>query len=222
MGISGRGGKKNIHLPTISLSSRLRQKELGPGGSSFGVGGKMIVRFVVVEPESKKGSHTVRLPLLVGRTREAKFRIQHERVSRRHCQFTVEDGVVFVRDLGSTNGTHLEGTVVPVDHPLRVPPGALVRVGSIGFLVEYDRFAETPTVELRANDLAAAETLGPGGDDRSDIDIRFEDDAPQAPVEAAPVDSAGAAPLRGLPSSDEKTDDDDEGDELRRLLEGLR
>jgi pSer/pThr/pTyr-binding forkhead associated (FHA) protein len=182
----------------------------------------MIVRFVVVEPESKKGSHTVRLPLLVGRSREAKFRIQQERVSRRHCQFTVEDGVVFVRDLGSTNGTHLEGTLVPVDHPIRVPPGALVRVGSIGFLVEYDRFAETPTVELRAIDLAAAETLGPEGDDRSDIDIRFEDDAPEAPVEAAPGDSAAAAPPLGLPSSDDKTDDDDEEDELRRLLEGLR
>jgi len=96
-----------------------------------------------------------------------------------------------------------------------------VRVGSIGFLVEYDRFAETPTVELRVNDLAGAETLGPGGDDCCDIDIRFEDDAPQAPVEAAPVDSAAAAPLRRLPSSDDKTDDDD-GDELRRLLEGLR
>jgi len=181
----------------------------------------MIVRFVVVEPESKKGSHMVRLPLLVGRSRESKFRIQQERVSRRHCQFTVEDGVVFVRDLGSTNGTHLEGTVVPVDHPIRVPPGALVRVGSIGFLVEYDRFAETPTVELRVNVLAGAETLGPGGDDCCDIDIRFEDEAPQAPVEAAPVDSAAAAPLSGIPSSDAKTDDDDE-DELRRLLEGLR
>ena len=183
-------------------------------------GGEMIVRFVVVEPESKTGGHTVRLPLLVGRSREAKFRIQQERVSRRHCQFTVEDGVVFVRDLGSTNGTHLEGTLVPVDHPIRVPPGALVRVGSIGFHVEYDRFAETPTVELRTIDLVAADTLGPEVDDRCDIDIRFEDDAPEAPVEAAPVDSAPAPPLR-RPSSDDKTDDD-EGDELRRLLEGLR
>jgi pSer/pThr/pTyr-binding forkhead associated (FHA) protein len=63
---------------------------------------------------------------------------------------------VFVRDLGSTNGTQLEGTAVSVDYPTRVPPGALLRVGSIGFLVDYDRFAETPTVELRANDLAAA------------------------------------------------------------------
>ncbi len=184
----------------------------------------MIVRFLVVEPESKKGCHTVRLPLLVGRSREAKFRIQQERVSRRHCQFTVEDGVVFVRDLGSTNGTHLEGTVVPVDHPLRVPPGALVRVGSIGFLVEYDRFAETPTVELRAHDLAGSETLGPGGDVHSDVDIRFEDDGPPAAHDAASVDPppGGLAPPPGVaPSADEVSSDDDD-DELRRLLEGLR
>jgi pSer/pThr/pTyr-binding forkhead associated (FHA) protein len=183
----------------------------------------MIVRFVVVEPESKKGCHTVRLPLVVGRSREAKFRIQQERVSRRHCQFTAEDGVVFVRDLGSTNGTHLEGTVVPADHPLRVPPGGLVRVGSIGFLVEYDRFAETPTVELRVNDLATGETLGPGGDGGSDIDIRFEDDA-QAPVDAArgAVERPSGLASGLAPSADDLSSDDDDDDELRRLLEGLR
>ena len=182
----------------------------------------MIVRFVVVEPESKKGCHMVRLPLLVGRSREAKFRIQQERVSRRHCQFTAEDGVVFVRDLGSTNGTHLEGTVVPVDHPLRVPPGALVRVGSIGFLVEYDRFAETPTVELRVNELAAGDRPGPGGDGGSDIDIRFEDDA-QAPVDSArgAVELPSRLPAELAPSAEDVSSNDDD-DELRRLLEGLR
>ena len=125
----------------------------------------MLVRFVVVEPESKRGSHTVRLPLLVGRSREAKFRIQQERVSRRHCELTADDGVVFVRDLGSTNGTQLEGTAVSVDSPTHVPPGALLRVGSIGFLVDYDRFAETPTVQVTTDYdgveavLSAAEVL---------------------------------------------------------------
>ena len=182
----------------------------------------MLVRFVVVEPESKRGSHAVRLPILVGRSREAKFRIQHERVSRRHCEFTVDDGVVFVRDLGSTNGTHLEGTAVSTDHPTRVPPGALLRVGSIGFLVEYDRFAETPTVELRTNDLAAAETLGPGGEGLSDIDISFEDDdrpAPAGPRADGPrrAPSPPAAPPQ--PAVDDSAADD--GEELRRFLEGL-
>lgn len=181
----------------------------------------MLVRFVVVEPESKRGSHVVRLPLLVGRSRDAKFRIQQERVSRRHCEFTVDDGVVHVRDLGSTNGTHLEGTTVPTDRPTSVLPGSLIRVGSIAFLVEYDRFAETPTVELRAIDLAAAETLGPGGDGRGDIDIRFEDDAPPGGAAAPDVASLHDAPPPAAPPSTDRSDDDDEGAELRRFLEGL-
>ena len=181
----------------------------------------MLVRFVVVEPVSKRGSHAVRLPLLVGRSREAKFRIQQERVSRRHCELTVDDGVVFVRDLGSTNGTHLEGTAVSSDHPTRVPPGALLRVGSIGFLVDYDRFAETPTVELRANDLAAAETLSLGGD-HSDIDIRFQDDdlpGPAGPPADVPRKDTSPPAAPPQPAADDSADDD--GEELQRFFAGL-
>lgn len=185
------------------------------------MGGVMIVRFVIVEPESKKGSYGVRLPLLVGRSRDAKFRIQQERVSRRHCEFTVDDGVVYVRDLGSTNGTSLEGTAVPKDHPVRVPAGALVRVGSIGFLVDYDHFATAPTVELRVNDLAAAETLGPGGDERSDIDIRFDGDEGSestVPPAVAPSRRGGEPSPQSTQVADDEASDQDE---LRRFLEGL-
>jgi predicted component of type VI protein secretion system len=186
----------------------------------------MIVRFMIVEPESKKGAYAVRLPLLVGRSREAKFRIQQERVSRRHCEFTVDDGIVYVRDLGSTNGTHLEGTPVPNDRPLRVPPGALVRVGSIGFLVDYDHLAETPTVELRAHDLASADTLGPAGEARSDIDIHFEVEhgSESTPAPAVASDHRGPPPgADNLPRGATPVDDT-EGDvdgDLRRFLEGL-
>lgn len=186
----------------------------------------MIVRFVIVEPESKQGAYTVRLPLLVGRSREAKFRIQQERVSRRHCEFTVDEGVVYVRDLGSTNGTHLEGTPVPSDQTLRVPPGALVRVGSIGFLVDYDHLAETPTVELRPYDPAGAETLGPAGEARSDIDIHFEvehgsESTPSpvvGPAHRGPPQAGDKLP-RGATPVDVTEGDDDE--DLRRFLEGL-
>jgi predicted component of type VI protein secretion system len=173
----------------------------------------MIVRFVVVEPESKKGSHMVRLPLLVGRSRESKFRIQQERVSRRHCQFTVEDGVVFVRDLGSTNGTHLGGRPVPVDPPTRVPPGALIQVGSLGFLVQYDALAETPTVDLRDVRFADALTIGPAGDGTDDVDICFgANDA--SPVRRAAADRGltgpGVAPDKGdTPQAGSRADGED-------------
>lgn len=98
----------------------------------------MNVRFVVVRPESKRKTFSVRLPITIGRSEEAKFRIQQDRVSRRHCEIFEQDGSVYLRDLGSTNGTFLNGELVAAStrHPLE--PGVLVRVGSLEFRVEFE------------------------------------------------------------------------------------
>ena len=95
------------------------------------------IRFVIISPEAKKGSFPVTLPLLIGRGEEAKFRIQHDRVSRSHCEFFAQDGVVFVRDLGSTNGTFLGKKLIPTSTKTPVPPKSIVRVGNVAFRVEY-------------------------------------------------------------------------------------
>ena len=75
-------------------------------------------------------------------------------------------------------------------------------------------------MELRANDLAAAETLGPGGKERSDIDIRFEDEDP-----SGPMGPAVNAPRPSVPQADTPprpaAEDSDDDEELRRFLEGL-
>ena len=97
----------------------------------------MIVRFHIVAPLSKKRSFSVRLPILLGRGEDAKFRIQHDLVSRRHCEFFAAEGTVFVRDLGSTNGTFLNDEQVPASVKTPVPHAALVRVGGLSFRVEY-------------------------------------------------------------------------------------
>jgi len=185
----------------------------------------MIVQFVIVEPESKKAIHSVRLPLLVGRGREAKFRIRQERVSRRHCEFSVDEGVVYVRDLGSTNGTRLEGRPVPLDPPTRVPPGALIHVGSLGFLVQYDGLAETPTVELRHVHFGDALTIGPAGDGTEDIDICFggddADPSPRTPADRGVTGPDATPEERGTPEAGGRADDEADDGALRRFLEGL-
>ena len=48
-------------------------------------------------------------PVVVGRHPSCDFRLPSIRVSRRHCCLTVVDGHVTVRDLGSTNGTTING-----------------------------------------------------------------------------------------------------------------
>ena len=75
----------------------------------------MDVRFVVVSPASLKRSVAVRLPILVGRSDEARFRLRQDSVSRRHCEFFIEDDAVHVRDLGSTNGTFLDGKEIAAE-----------------------------------------------------------------------------------------------------------
>ncbi|WP_455353443.1 FtsK/SpoIIIE domain-containing protein [Streptomyces sp. SYSU K217416] len=65
----------------------------------------------------------------IGRSADADVPLDDPDVSRLHCVVTVaEDGRVSVADLGSTNGTSLDGRQVH-DRPVRLTPGALLRVG---------------------------------------------------------------------------------------------
>ncbi|MFE7122491.1 FHA domain-containing protein, partial [Streptomyces sp. NPDC057654] len=65
----------------------------------------------------------------IGRSAHADVPLDDPDVSRLHCAVTVTDeGRVTVADLGSTNGTTLDGTTV-LDHPVPFPSGSLLRVG---------------------------------------------------------------------------------------------
>src|SRR3954469_15541416 len=46
---------------------------------------------------------------LVGRKEECDLRLDHKSVSKLHCVIVKTDGLLLVRDLGSTNGTRVNG-----------------------------------------------------------------------------------------------------------------
>ena len=46
---------------------------------------------------------------LIGRGDDCDLQIDHKSVSKRHCVLVKTDGLVLVRDLGSTNGTRVNG-----------------------------------------------------------------------------------------------------------------
>src|SRR5918999_1465689 len=50
--------------------------------------------------------------VLVGRKDECDLRLEHKSVSKMHCVIVKTDGLLFLRDLGSTNGTRVNGTRV--------------------------------------------------------------------------------------------------------------
>jgi pSer/pThr/pTyr-binding forkhead associated (FHA) protein len=50
--------------------------------------------------------------VVVGRKEECDVRLEHKSVSKMHCVIVKTDGLLLVRDLGSTNGTRVNGTRV--------------------------------------------------------------------------------------------------------------
>src|SRR5438128_12203630 len=58
-------------------------------------------------------------PFVVGRHPDSDHRVSDPTISRRHCAFSVRGGRVWVEDLGSRNGTLLNGEPLTEARPLR-------------------------------------------------------------------------------------------------------
>lgn len=67
------------------------------------------------------------LPITLGRTEPADIVLNDSEVSRAHCKVVVLNDIFVVTDLGSTNGTFLDG--VRVTEPTPMPIGSVLRVG---------------------------------------------------------------------------------------------
>jgi hypothetical protein len=65
--------------------------------------------------------------IVLGRSRESDIRIADDNVSRRHAEVVQEDGAYWLHDLGSTNGTELNGSTVT--HAL-LTDGDRITIGS--------------------------------------------------------------------------------------------
>src|SRR5437763_6132965 len=80
-----------------------------------------------VENDSSSLFHLPRSGAIVIGRGDVELRLTHASVSRRHATFRVDDGVVRVADLGSHNGTRVNGE--PVSESRRVASGDVVMVG---------------------------------------------------------------------------------------------
>ena len=65
---------------------------------------------------------------LVGRKEDCDLRLNHKSVSKMHCLIVKTDGLLLLRDLGSTNGTRVNGQ--PVRQAI-LQAGARLELGSL-------------------------------------------------------------------------------------------
>ena len=90
--------------------------------SSPGAEGEDRAHYLAVLDGTARGQ-VVRLgtePVTVGRSAPAQFVLPDSRVSRSHCSVHVSTGEVLVTDLGSTNGSLVDGERITGTRPLRI------------------------------------------------------------------------------------------------------
>lgn len=78
---------------------------------------------------------TVRGPVIIGRSPGSDIVIGAEYVSGRHARFTIMGQNLFIEDLGSTNGTAVNGQ--RISEPTVLKSGDVVNVGDVAIRVRY-------------------------------------------------------------------------------------
>ena len=119
----------------------------------------------------------MKLPTVIGRSRQATLTVAHPMVSRRHAELFERDGLLMIRDLGSLNGTRIEGQRIK-EAPL--PPDAEFTIGPLTFQAKYDYkgdLSKLPAVVPAEESSGDAETTQAWGESP---DFELLDDEPPA------------------------------------------
>ncbi|QEG20598.1 FHA domain-containing protein [Mariniblastus fucicola] len=95
------------------------------------------VKLVVVGGDAKSKEVQLNLPTVIGRGREGvSLTLPHKLVSRKHTELFEDQGQLFVRDLGSLNGTYVNNERISDSQPLK--PNELLTLGNVTFRAIYD------------------------------------------------------------------------------------
>lgn len=143
MGVSWRCVRMGRDLSCITLRVRGRRgvtacgKVSTPGRHLCGRVAPVDVVLVRVQQDGRSSNVPLRRPrTVVGRQTDCNLRVPAVDVSRRHCEVTQEGDSLTVRDLGSRNGTFVNGQKVEGSVPLAA--GDVLTVGPLVFVVRVD------------------------------------------------------------------------------------
>ncbi len=144
---------------------------------------------------------------VVGRGRDADMRLEDLDVSRHHARVSLRGGGVFVRDLGSSNGTYLDSARLDREAESPWPAGSLLRLGSTSLAYESG-------LEAVLRDLAGPGTQAPGQEpvEEGEAQGAAEGEAspseivsPAATTAAVPALNGAEAPVVEPPAAVEQT-----------------
>jgi predicted component of type VI protein secretion system len=98
--------------------------------------GAMSASLVLIKHNGEQVDVALKHPkTIIGRHTDCQIRIPDVSVSRQHCELSVTDGRVVIRDLGSSNGTFVNRRRIS---STELAPADLINVGKFIFVIRID------------------------------------------------------------------------------------
>src|SRR2546421_12169112 len=147
----------------------------------------MQVVLVMFRADGERKSFSITRDVTVmGRREDCDFRIPLGDISRKHCRLIKEDEALKVEDLGSSNGTYVNGKRV---HDAELAPGDTVQIGPVVFVVQLDgQPADEELHPYHAGEAAAQEqdeevALEPEGESGDAVQLDDEEQPAKATLD---------------------------------------
>jgi predicted component of type VI protein secretion system len=156
----------------------------------------MQVVLVMFRADGERKSFSItRDVTVIGRREDCDFRIPLGDISRKHCRLIKEDSLLKVEDLGSSNGTYVNGKRI---HEAEVQPGDTIQIGPCVFVAQLD--GEPADEQLHP--YQPGEHKKTHESDEDQITVLDDDDEPHRhdaeTVETAPKDDGDFDPMSVL------------------------
>jgi adenylate cyclase len=123
----------------------VRPREVTPTRTMTFVPPQATLRFHGADPSGRKFGFNLKFDrlmekpegLVIGRDFECDGVLSHSTVSRRHARLVLADNILHIEDLGSTNGTSVDGAVLVAGALQPLQAGNSLRIGDIELAVQY-------------------------------------------------------------------------------------
>lgn len=151
--------------------------------------------------KGRSGVNTLRLVdgvNSIGRHDDCLIRIRSSQVSRRHCEVLMEGDALVVRDLGSSNGTFVNGKRVLGKQALN--SGDVLTIGGVTLRVDQLQGAAAASSKPAPHDTAELDAIPVGEEDlelelaeEEEFEITMEDKPAPEHIDIIPLEDESAA-----------------------------